>query len=82
MCYMRKFGYGAAPAKSRRGGLNEFQERTIVTHRPRSGGIPISNDDVARFKNVFQENPRNSQNIASAEHGILILGKELFVGNN
>lgn len=54
---MRVCGSSAPSANSRMGWLHEFQGRRTVAHGPRSGRSRISNDDVARLENAFQENP-------------------------
>lgn len=68
--YAIEYGNPAPSANSLRGWLQEFQERGTVGHRPRSGRPRISDEDVARIEQAFQENPKQSLRGASAALGI------------
>lgn len=57
-------------ANSLSGWLHESQERGTVAHGPRSECFKISNDDVTRNGNAFQQNPRKFLRFFIAEPGI------------
>lgn len=81
-CYVRKYGSPATFANSLSGWFYEFQAQRTMPHRSNSGGLLISNDDVAKVENSSQENPRESQRPASSELGIQFSLKKYFTGKS
>lgn len=65
--YTRKYENPSPSTNYLRQWHQEFQERGVVGHRPRSGRPGISDTDVARIKYGFEDYPRKSLKVANIE---------------
>lgn len=75
--YVRENGSPALFANPLRGWVHDFQERGIVAHRPRYVRSRTRIDKASRTEHAFEENPRKSLGVVSAELGFHF-NREMF----